>query len=318
MRMKLYALSEWPSLLRRHLASAKRPCIAVVGPTASGKTAFSVTLAREISRIGAEGGWEGAEIVNADSRQLYRHLDIGTAKVTEQEKDGVPHHLFSVLDPSEEVTIAWYKEHATKAIEDILSRRRIPIVVGGSMLYVSAVIDGLEPLPPVDPSLRKRLEAEYEADQGKTLYAKLMEIDPETASAFHPNNKPYVIRAMEMLEATGEAPSRLKKQSASPYDVLLFGMYWERKALTDRIEARTPLLLARGWIEEVRRLKERGYDAASPAMKSHGYREVLSFVEGHRTEDDLLRTINAKTRQYAKRQMTWWKHDPRIHWLQMS
>src|SRR3989344_3598919 len=154
-----------PPLLR-HLQTAQRPLIVVLGPTASGKTGFSLDLADEIARTAGTHGWQGAEIVNADSRQLYRGLDVGTAKIRPDEMQGIPHHLFSVLDPQQEVTMAWYREQATKAIDDILSRHRVPILVGGSMLYVSAVIDGLEPLPAVDPELRKRLERGYDMDHG--------------------------------------------------------------------------------------------------------------------------------------------------------
>ena len=266
--------------------------------------------------------------MNADSRQLYRGLDIGTAKVTEEEKQGVPHHLFDVLNPEEEVTIAWYKERATAAIEEILSRKCVPILVGGSMLYISAVIDGLEMLPPADPALRQKLEEEYDKDRGQSLYAKLLKMDPETAAAFHPNNKPYVIRAMEILEVTGDLPSAQKKSTHSPYDLLIFGMLWERDALTKRIEARTNVLLESGWVEEVQRLRVKGYDESTPAMKSHGYREMLQAIERAETEGRSLETvkhdkflmeaIDAKTRQYAKRQMVWWRKDPRIHWIQST
>ncbi len=200
--MNLCTRSQWPAILETYLTDAKKPLIVVLGPTASGKTAFSIELAKHVA---AMGGSKTVEILNADSRQLYRFLDIGTAKVTDQEKDGVPHHLLDMLAPEQEVTIAWYKEAAERAIAEIHARGNVPVLVGGSMLYISAVIDGLEPLAS-DPALRARLEGEYDADGGKALYARLQEIDPDTASAFHPNNKPYVIRAMEIFETTGEAP----------------------------------------------------------------------------------------------------------------
>ncbi len=316
------------SLCTAHLTTKKHPLIVVLGPTCSGKTAFSIRLAQDIGRTSAEHGFYRGEIVNADSRQLYRGLDIGTAKVTEEEKQGVPHHLFDVLNPEEEVTIAWYKERATAAIEEILSRKCVPILVGGSMLYISAVIDGLEMLPPADPALRQKLEEEYDKDRGQSLYAKLLKMDPETAAAFHPNNKPYVIRAMEILEVTGDLPSVQKKSTHSPYDLLIFGMLWERDALTKRIEARTNVLLESGWVEEVQRLRVKGYDESTPAMKSHGYREMLQAIERAKAEGRSLETvkhdkflmeaIDAKTRQYAKRQMVWWRKDPRIHWIQST
>lgn len=334
--MHLITPDRWPAVLEKHLQDAKKPLIVVLGPTASGKTAFSVRLAKWME---ANGGARG-EIINADSRQLYRHLDIGTAKVTEQEKDGVSHHLFGVLDPAEEVTIAKYKDMAVKMIDEVHARGNVPILVGGSMLYISAVIDGLEPPAPVDKALREKLEAAYDADKGEALYAKLQEIDPETAAAFHRNNRPYLVRAMAMYEASGIAPSAQKQKFDCPYDLLLFGMYWDRKSLTDRIKARTPLLLKAGWVEEVMGLRKMGYDKNTPAMKSHGYREVLEAIERKEkatgigdwrleigesklvdevSQDlELIETIDMKTRQYAKRQMTWWKHDERIQWVEMS
>jgi tRNA dimethylallyltransferase len=312
-------------LTASHLAKAARPLIVVLGPTGSGKTAFSVRLAKWIRENGAAHGWQGGEIVNADSRQLYRHLDVGTAKVTNQEKDGVPHHLFDVLDPSQEVTISWYQERATAVIDEILSRKQVPLLVGGSMLYISALIDGLEPLPPVEKVLRERLEAAYDEDKGQSLYEKLQRVDPETAAAFHPNNRPYLVRAMALYETTGIAPSLQKKKFECPYDLLMFGMYWERKAITKRIEARTPKILEGGWIQEVLDLRAAGHGASSPAFKSHGYREVLAMVEAYEAagkdphtaakDPALIHAIDLKTRQYAKRQMTWWKHDERIQWI---
>jgi tRNA dimethylallyltransferase len=358
--MKMFSQNQWPVLLTQHLKEAKRPLIVILGPTASGKTGFSLELAHALRQLvdrhstldtrlptvalladrSLGGGWakvghsRAGEIINADSRQLYRHLDIGTAKVTEAEKAGVPHHLFGVLDPSEDVTIAQYKEMAEREIDAVLERGNVPVLVGGSMLYISAIIDGLDPLPPVPKALREKLEAEYDIDKGKTLYARLQEIDPKTAASFHPNNRPYVVRAMAIYEDTGSPPSSLKKTYDCPYDLLLLGMYWERADLTKRIKARTPLLLQAGWVEEVLRLREMGFDAHTPAMKSHGYREVLASVEARvastrvlkysKLVDDvshdpeLIEAINAKTRQYAKRQMTWWKHDPRIHWIAMG
>jgi tRNA dimethylallyltransferase len=319
--MHLLTRDQWPELVTQHLATAKRPLIVVLGPTCSGKTAFSIEVATQIGN---------AEIINADSRQLYQHLDVGTAKVTEAEKAGIPHHLFGVLDPSVDVTVAKYKEMAEKEIDAVLERGNVPVLTGGSMLYISAIIDGLDPLPPVKKELREKLEAEYDFDRGQTLYAKLQEIDPATASGFHPNNRPYLVRAMAIYEDTGKPPSSLKKTYECPYDLLLLGLYWERAAITKRIKARTPLLLKAGWVEEVLRLRQKGFDAHTPAMKSHGYREVLAKIQGIQEEqgiqgselvsrvesdEDLIEEIDLKTRQYAKRQMTWWKHDERIRWI---
>src|SRR3989338_943085 len=290
---------------------AAKPLLVLLGPTAGGKTAASIAIAKYLQEQGTT-----VEIINADSRQLYKHLNIGTAKITEEEKQGIPHHLFDVLDPKEAVTVAWYREKAKTVIEQIRSRGHVPMLVGGSMLYISAVIDGLELLPTADPELRKRFEEEYDRDRGAALYKKLQEIDPETAAAFHPNNKPYVIRAMEIFETTKAKPSASKKKSKSEYDILILGIEWPREELVRRIDARTKQMLNAGWIEEVQHLIERGYTKNDPGMQSHGYREIMDAIESASTDrNQLAETIASKTRQYAKRQMTWWKGDSRIRWI---
>ncbi len=318
--------------LQEFIKSASKPLIVVLGSTASGKTTFSIELALELGN---------AEIINADSRQLYKYLDIGTAKITTEEMCGIPHHLLDVLDPNEEVTASWFKEHAGKAINDIHQRGKIPIMVGGSMLYISAVIDGLEFPEGPDPELRKKLNAEYDQDAGESLYTKLTEIDPETAFAFSRNNKPYVVRAMEIWETTKQKPSIERKVTSSPYDLLIIGIQRDRDELSRRIDLRTKELFEKGWVEEVRGLMNRGYTADAPAMKSHGYREIIESIchaelakhagDGQsstavcrpsQAQDDTLRKlqdkISVKARQYAKRQMTWWRGDSRIEWIHLS
>lgn len=324
----------WQESVLRHISTAKRPLIAVLGTTASGKTALSIRMARFIAQTAGQHPWNGAEVVNADSRQLYRHLDIGTAKITAQEMEGVPHHLLDLLDPREEVTISWYKEHAQKAIDDILSRGKVPLLAGGAMLYVSAVIDGLMPLPAADEELRVRLRAEYDRDGGVTAYARLKEADPESAATFHPNNRFSVIRALEILETTGQRPSEVKQKADVPYDVLPLCIRWPREKIVQRIDERTRLLLHGGWIEEVWRLLARGYTETDPGMKSHGYRDVCAAIRRIAAEkgvaiegeppaflrelyDDppLYDTIAQQTRQYAKRQMTWWNGRENVVWI---
>jgi len=291
-----------------------KPLIVILGPTAGGKTSFSLSLADFLEGLGKK-----AEVVNADSRQIYRGLNIGTAKITPAEMNGVPHHLIDVLDPSEEVTAPWFKEQAEQVIDDILRRGNIPVLVGGSMLYISAIIDGLHFAPIADDALRSKLEEEYDLDQGATLYARLQEIDPDTAANIHSNNKPYVIRAMELCEATGAKASSQKEQSDCTYDLLIYGMEWPREAIVKRINERVRVMLRSGWIDEVRTLVVDGHTKNDPAMKSHGYKEIMRYLEDDRTDIDLLaEEIAAKTRQYAKRQMTWWRHDPRIHWIAMQ
>lgn len=281
--------------------------IVILGPTASGKTAFSIELSEALGSV---------EIVNADSRQLYKYLDIGTAKITPQEMHGVPHHLLDVLDPKEEATAALYKEQAQTVIDQIHSRDYIPMLVGGSMLYISAVIDGLQFVSGSDPALRKRLEDDYDKDAGAALYQKLLEIDPDTALAFSMKNKPYVIRAMEIFEGTGRKPSEARSRSDCPYELFIIGIERPRAEVTQRINQRTGELFTRGWIDEVKELLQKGYSANDPGMKSHGYREIIAHLQtGSQSRGELEEVISAKTRQYAKRQMTWWKNDMRITWM---
>lgn len=311
-------------LLEKFLASKPvNPLIVIIGPTASGKTDFSISVAQELSHYFGKT----AEVVNADSRQFYRGFDIGTAKITPKEKQGIEHHLIDVLDPNEDCTIAWYKREAERVITEIHGRGHIPLLVGGSMLYISALIDGLEPLPTADPAIRERLSKEYDVDGGKTLFGRLTELDPETAASFPMQNKVYVVRALEIYESTGKTKSSQKKMTPSQYDLLIFGMDVPKDVLHARIAARTKSMLERGWIDEVQRLREQGIKQADPAMKSVGYREILAYIEacsGKETResrvstDALSETIQSQTRAYAKRHMTWWKRDMRVHWIQPS
>ncbi len=319
------------------LGSVKQPLLVVLGPTASGKTDFSIDLAETITASLAQHGWIGCEIINADSRQLYRGLDIGTAKIKPDEMRGIPHHMIDVLDPDEGVTIAWYQEEVKKLIPAIHGRKCVPMLVGGSMLYISAVIDGLEPLPAPDPELRRKLEQDYDRDAGASLYKKLQELDPEGASGIDQRNKPYVVRALEILEASRCTLSSQKKTSDVPWDLFIIGLRWPREKLVQRINVRTRKLLSSsntaingrmagsGWVDEVWGLLQRGIGPDAPAMKSHGYQEIAAALSGkdsdiHAIAQDpkLCEAIAIKTRKYAKRQMTWWKGDPRIHWIDCS
>lgn len=301
----------WKSFVDEHVRTNDRPVIVVLGPTASGKTGFSVELCAYI-----RGSAKTAEVINADSRQLYQGLDIGTAKITDEERGDIPHHLFSVLDPKEQATIAWYQEAAMKLIDEIHARGNVPVLVGGSMLYISAVVDGLRPLPDADPVLRKELENAYDEDDGWSLYDELARVDPETAKSFDKANKQYVVRAVELFRLTGFPPSTLKKTVPPNFQTLLLGLEWPREELTKRIDERTRTLLSSGWIEEVESLLDRGYSPMDPGFKSHGYREIAQWLQSdEQNKDALAETIAAKTRQYAKRQMTWWKDDERIKWI---
>ena len=255
------------------------------------------------------------EIINADSRQFFRGFDIGTAKIAKKEMNNIPHHLIDVLEPSEKPTIAWFKDEATRTIDAIHARRNLPILCGGSMLYVSSIIDGLVPLSPVHPELRKKLSEEYDADYGVHLHEKLSEIDPEGAANIPKENKHHLIRAMEIVIVTGKKSSAQKKRVQSPYDLLMFGMSIPKKELDARIESRTRHMFAAGWVEEVQALLKAGVSVDDPAMESVGYTAIARRLQAGKTskvikEDrELFSEINRRTRQYAKRQMTWWRHE---------
>jgi tRNA dimethylallyltransferase len=305
-----------------------QPLLVLVGPTASGKTAFSVELALELSKQGppsllrsSGGARREVEIINADSRQLYEYLDIGTAKVTDAEMRGIPHHLLSVLDPKEEVTAAWYKREAERVIDEIHARGNIPFLVGGSMLYVSAITDNLQFVERPDPKLREQLNRELSTLGAEELYERLQTFDPEGALSIDPRNPVYLLRALEVCLTSGMALAEAKKRQPSPYDLFILGLDLPRAELHRRIAERTERMFAEGWAEEVSALLRRGYSVNDPGLLSHGYREIAEALSSGRSPaevkaDQALRDqITAKTRQYARRQLTWWRRDSRIHWI---
>ena len=300
-------IKNWKSQVSEYIAKSKDPLLVVLGPTASGKTLFSIELAQYL---------KNADVINADSRQLYRGMDIGTAKVTEEEMQGVVHHLIDVLDPNEEATAGWYKKEAMSVIDSLKANGRIPILTGGSMLYLSTVIDDLSLAPVTDPELRERIMSEYELDSGQTLYKRLQSLDPESAQIVDANNQPHLVRAVEICELTGKTKAEAI-QSNPTSDVLIFGIKREREELVDRINLRVKVMFDAGWVDEVRALVAAGYTSEDPAMKSHGYKEIMQWIADGETGsfEDLQESIAAKGRQYAKRQMTWWRGDERIVWL---
>lgn len=300
-----------PQVVTSFLDNSVRPLLVVTGPTGSGKTSFSLDLAELLQK---EKG-KGVEVVNADSRQCYEHLNVGTAKIRPEEMRGIPHRLIDVLDPTEEATIAWYKDQAECEIGSVLRKGNIPMMVGGSMLYISAVIDGLEPLPS-SPEIRNKLKEEYDKDDGKSLMERLEEIDPESASGIPIQNKAYLVRAVEIFETTGKPASEAKRAKGSDYDLLILCMDVPRDELIEHINQRTKKMLNEGWIEEVQSLLEKGYTTNDPGMKSHGYREIIAWIEsGSSDRSKLEEDVSSKVRRYAKRQMTWWRNDPRVHWV---
>jgi tRNA dimethylallyltransferase len=278
--------------------------VAVVGPTASGKSPLAVQVALAL----------GAEVVNADAFQLYRGMDVGTAKVSEAERRSVPHHLLDVLDVTQEATVAGYQRAADAALDDIAGRGLPGVLVGGSGLYVRAVLDGLE-IPPTDPAVRARLDAELAAVGAPALHARLAVRDPAAAAAILPTNGRRVVRALEVGELTG-APFRAT-MPAGPYarSAVQVGLATPRDLLDARIQARVERMFRDGLVDEVRRLERAGLSRGRPAPRALGYAQVLRLLAGELTEQEAIEQTVTATRRYARRQESWFRRDPRVTWL---
>ncbi len=286
---------------------SKIPLIVVVGATASGKTGLSIELAKRL----------GGEIVSGDSMQIYKYMNIGTAKPTEAEKDGIPHHLMDFLEPSVNFSVADYCELAHKAIADIHSRGKMPILVGGTGLYIDSLVNNIDfgETDEVSP-VRKELEKLAEEKGNGAVYELLLEIDPETAEKYHPNNLRRVIRAIEFFKTTGKTISaHAKEEKLSPYKSIYFAIDWDREILYDRINKRVDIMVEDGLIEEVCDLLNRGYDRNSTAMQGIGYKEFYAYLDGEQTLFETLEQIKMNSRRYAKRQLTWFRRNKNIHWL---
>jgi tRNA dimethylallyltransferase len=278
-----------------------------VGPTSAGKTSLALALARH----------QPIEVVSADSRTVYRWMDIGTAKPTLEERRRVPHHLIDVVDPDEPYTLAVYQRQALHAVERISQRGRLPVLVGGAGLYVSAVCEGLA-LPDVPPNvvLRAELQERARVEGWQVLQTELAHVDPESAARIDPRNVRRVIRALEVFEATGRKFSEFQTPATNwPVACVLIGLRLEREALNSRIDARIDAWIAGGFIDEVRELLERGYSPSLPSMSGLGYREVSQYLSGALDLDTAVAQFKYATHQYAKRQMTWFGARPAVHWL---
>lgn len=279
-----------------------RPRVLVVsGPTAAGKTDAAIALARRL----------GGELVGADSVQVYRGFDVGSAKPTPEELGDVVHHLIDVLDPDAPIDAALYARMADEAIADVASRGRVPIVVGGTGLWLRALLRGLVALPEPDPGIRAGLEAEADALGAPALHARLAASDPKAAAAIHPNDRLRIVRALEVLAQTGEPVGELRARhalGAPRHDAMVVLLDRPRDEMAARFEARTHAMLARGLVDETRRLLDRwGPDVR--AMGAVGYADARRFVAGELSEPELAPAIVRATRIYARRQRTWWGHD---------
>ena len=283
--------------------------ICICGPTASGKTALSVALAKQLH----------TEIISADSMQIYRQMDIGTAKPDLAERQGVPHHLFDVCDPGEPFSVARYVELADAAAQDILSRGMIPIVAGGTGLYMDALIEcSVFSGDETDLSVREKYQHMAAERGNQAVHDCLAAVDPEGAARLHPNNLKRVIRALEVYEQTGmtiDAFNRKNKRSKPKYDAVKIGVCpSERETLYDRIDHRVDLMLQNGLLEETRRLVEQGL-LTGTAAQAIGYKELLGYLNGEQTLEECTELLKRRSRNYAKRQLTWLKRDDSIHWI---
>jgi len=287
-----------------------RRIVAIIGPTAVGKTALSLELAAHFD----------GEIVSADSRQIYCGMDIGTAKVTSDERSRVPHHLIDVVRPDESLTLAQFRDMATVALTEIWSRGRLPFLVGGTGLYVRALLEGWT-VPEVPPNevLRKRLYAQAEREGAESLHHELREIDPRAAETIDARNVRRVVRALEVCIETGKRISDLQTREDPDYATLWLGLTMPRAQLYSRIDERVDCMLDAGLVDEVRALLDRGYSENLPGMSGLGYRQIAEYLQGACTLDEAVALIKRQTRRFVRQQYNWFRlDDSRIHWLDAS
>lgn len=287
----------------------KHPLVVVVGPTAVGKSKLAVKIGQRLD----------GEIVSADSMQVYRYMDIGTAKITLEEQEGIRHHLINIVDPGEPFNVAKYKRMAEAVISDIHSHGKLPIMVGGTGLYVKAVVDGLDVAGyGADQELRARLHNLAETKGTGFLYDALMEIDPETALRLHRNDLRRIIRALEVYYTTGTPISQQQRAWENPdpeYLLVMVGLIMNRTKLYQRINDRVDKMIEDGLVHEVRNLMEQGYLTESSAAQALGYKEIVEYLVGKCSFEEAVFKLKQSTRRYAKRQLTWFRKDSRITWF---
>ena len=287
----------------------KQPLIVLTGPTAVGKTSLSISLAKAVN----------GEIISADSMQVYKKMDIGSAKIRSEEMQGIPHYLVDVLEPEEEFHIVKFQQMAKKAMEDIYSRGKIPILVGGTGFYIQAVtkdIDFTEAQQEND--YRKELEALAEEKGGEHLHEMLRKVDPVSADAIHAHNVKRVIRALEFYNQNGSpisAHNEEQKQHESPYNLAYFVLNMPRDLLYERIDLRVDQMMKEGLLEEVSRLKEEGCHRGMVSMQGLGYKEILAYLDGEYPLEEAVRVLKRDTRHFAKRQLTWFRREQELTWV---
>ncbi len=285
----------------------KPKVVVIVGPTASGKTAVSIELAKKIN----------GEIISADSMQIYKYMDIGTAKPTLDEMQGIKHYMLDVVMPDETFNVAKYKSMAESAIEEILKKGKVPIIVGGTGLYVNTLVDGIEFADvPGDEEYRNELIEKGYREGAMSIYKELEKVDSESAKKIDPNNIRRVARALEIYKVTGKTKTQLDIESRKEvkYDYRLFGMEWDRETLYNRIDLRVDKMIEAGLIDEVRNVTEK-FKISNTAVQGLGYKEVIEFLNGNISYEEMIEKLKLETRHYAKRQLTWFRRDKRIKWI---
>ena len=287
-------------------------CIIIAGPTASGKTKISVELAKKLN----------GEIVNADSMQVYKELNIGTAKITEEEKENIPHHLFDVADKFEEFTVSNYRELALPLIKDLIAKNKTPIIVGGTGFYINSLLYDLEyGNSNKDESLRKKYEDLATEFGNEYVYNILKEMDIDSANKLHANDLKRVIRAIEIFETTGTKKSAMQntmQNVTTGLNPLILGLEFDREKLYERINLRVDIMVNNGLIDEVKSLVNSGLNSTHQSMTGIGYKEVYSYLQNEITLDECIELIKKNTRNYAKRQVTWFKKVPNLKWVNMT
>jgi tRNA dimethylallyltransferase len=292
------------------MKASSRRVLAIVGPTASGKTAISLALAEQLR----------GEVVSADSRQIYRFMDIGTAKPTMAERRRVKHYFIDQLFPDEDFNAGEFGRRGREVVEQIFGRKKLPIVVGGSGLYVRSLIDGLFEGPSRDDSVRKALYDRLHREGSETLLNELARIDPAAAAKLIPSNTRRIIRALEVYFVTGVSITRLQEERgiAAPFETVLVGLDWERKKLYARIEERVDRMIEQGLVEEVRSLIRKGYGPSLNSLQTVGYQEVFECLDGKTNSARMVELIKQNSRRFAKRQLTWFRRDARVKWFRVE
>ena len=286
----------------------KPKIICVVGPTASGKTGYAISLAKKMN----------GEVVSCDSMQIYQQMTIGTAKPTKEEMQGIPHHMMDIVSPKTNYSVAEFVTDAKRSIDDILARGKVPILCGGTGLYIDSLLNGICFDDDVcDEVYRDELKVLAEQEGNEAVHALLREADPKAAEEIHPNNVKRVIRTLEIIKTTGKTKEEYDRDSRGEpcYDTTIYGMEWEREELYRRIDLRVDTMIEQGLVEEVKSLLNYGIPKDSTAMQAIGYKELIAYLEGDCTLEKAIEIIKRETRRYAKRQLTWFRRNKDIIWV---